>query len=139
MAILLFFIFDIKGNIKTYLTYKSYFKALYLGEKMKERNLIMQNCTYPKINDKSNSEVKNLLDPKFLNEIKENANCISQAKLIYIGSYHEDYAVATFRCDNKNLIVEYSWTDFDESCAIIESNKNWKLPEKITIEKLNSP
>lgn len=39
--LMLFFIFDLQGDFQTYLKYKKYFKALYLGEKMKNENMVL--------------------------------------------------------------------------------------------------
>lgn len=129
--LILFFVFDVSGSYKVYMKYNKYFKVLYLGERMRSKNLVMQNCNFPKISSTLNKDIENISS----GEIK----CINKSELIYIGPYYNDHAVATFRCLSDNLVVEYSWTDFKESCSIIVSKEEWNLPERLTIEKLNSP
>lgn len=129
--LMMFFIFDLQGNLQTYLKYRKYFKALYLGDKMKNENMVLRNC--------SDISIQEDLHKKFENIPKANISCLNKSKLIYIGPYYGDHAVATFRCFNDDLVVEYSWTDFQESCSIIVSKKSWNIPEKMTVEHLNSP
>ncbi|MFV5583101.1 hypothetical protein VXQ32_01165 [Acinetobacter oleivorans] len=138
LVVLIFFVFDFKTKIDTFIKYKQIFKALYLGEVMKKKNMIMESCSYGKINS-INLNAINLIDPINRAKNKYHANCIKDANLIYVGLYQKDYGVATYRCYDKDLILEYSWTNFQDSCSILEVKREWNIPEKETIHSLNTP
>ncbi|MGR2826374.1 hypothetical protein FY048_12760 [Acinetobacter sp. 1124_18A] len=135
---LLIFFFDWKTKLNTFIKYNHIFKALYLGEIMKKKNMIMESCSYGKVKD-INLKAINLIDPINRGRVQYHANCIKDAKLVYIGIYQNDYGVATYRCYEKDLVLEYSWTDFQDSCSILEVKKEWNIPEKETIHSLNTP
>lgn len=138
ILLILVFHFDFKTKIDTFIKYKSIFKALYLGEVMKKRNMIMEACSYGRIKN-PNLNIVNLIDPINRGKSKYHASCIKDASLIYVGLFQKDYGVATYRCYDKDLILEYSWTDFEDSCSILEIKKEWNIPEKETIHSLNTP
>ncbi|OTG93467.1 hypothetical protein [Acinetobacter sp. ANC 4973] len=127
--------FDLYGKLKTFLQYKSIFDALYFGELMKEKNLVLENCTYLALEQKNN---KNLIQADTYKKTLKNAQCLSQAKLISIKFVHSDYSIVTFSCEDNNLVLEYSWTNFQESCSIIEMQKESYMP-LITTQHINSP
>lgn len=98
----------------------------------------MRDCSYGGVKD-VNLKAINLIDPINKGKNKYHANCIKDAKLVYAGVYQNDYGVATYRCYEQDLIIEYSWTDFQNSCSIMEVKKEWNIPEKQTIYSLNTP
>lgn len=135
---LLIFVSDLKTKFDTLIKYNHIFKALYLGEVMKKKNMIMESCSYGKVKN-INLKAINLIDPINRGRTQYHANCIKDAKLVYVGLYQNDYGVATYRCYDNDLILEYSWTDFQDSCSILEVKKEWNIPEKETIHSLNNP
>lgn len=135
---LLIFVFDWKTKFETLIKYNHIFKALYLGEVMKKKNMVMESCSYGKVKD-INLKAINLLNPLNREKTQYHANCIKDASLVYVGIYKKKYGVATYRCYDKDLVIEYSWTDFQNSCSILELKKDWNIPEKESIHSLNTP
>ncbi|GAA5006607.1 hypothetical protein GCM10023206_12300 [Acinetobacter puyangensis] len=95
----------------------------------------MEGCTYVD----STKNITNYLDPINYNKIKKHADCINDSKLISVNNYYEKYNVAVFQCRNNNLIIEYSWTDFENSCSIMEVKEDLKISPGYTVKHLNSP
>lgn len=134
---ILFILFlDIWGKSKVLIKYKAVFDALYFGELMKKKNLVLEGCTYP---DLQKNNKLNFLQPKNYSLINDHAKCLNKSELISIRYEFEGYALATFSCKENDMVIEYSWANYQQSCNIVEMKKIQYQPLIYTITNMNSP
>lgn len=110
-------------------------------------NNVGENCSY--VDFKKFSELKsknfvNLASPEYAYDQHKyrskltDTNCIKDAKLIKI-EYKYGHVRATYTCEKEDIITEFTWTDFDDSCSYMEHLKSWNLPVGYSLLSINRP
>lgn len=137
LSIIILIVFvNIYSLYRVYVKYPELVRALELGEQMLSNDNVGENCSYvdfehfPELKARS---IVNLAAPEYIYDQQKyrlkvtDTNCIRNAKLINIG-YQHGHAIATYTCQKDDVITEFTWTDFKDSCSYMEYLKSWNLP-----------
>lgn len=138
----------IYGLYRIYNKYPELVKSLELGEQMIANNNVGENCSYVDLEHYSQLKTEgfvNIGEPgrteekeQFLEKVTDTTNCIQDAQLIGI-EYKNGHASATYTCERQGVIMEFTWTDFDDSCSYMQYLKSWNLPVGYSSLSINRP